>query len=262
MSVRQKLTMMMEFTKLHKNFQKYFRIVPALTDELTEDAYRVRHQVYCEELGWEPVREDGMETDEFDKHSMHCLLQNASTGEYIGCIRTVKGNPENPLVPLPFQSACINTLNPGIPNPELQVRYAVAEVSRLAVIGKYRRRPQEQDRAVKISDDDFGSIVRPRFPYIPVGLYMGMLEMARRSGIETLYILTEPSLAAHFCKLGGKLECIGGSIEHRGTRAPYQMDVDNVIGKMNILMKPLFKVICNEIDQAYKDHSSGSLKSA
>ena len=260
MSVRQKVIMMLEFTKLHKNFQSFFRVVPALTEELVQEAYRVRHSVYCEDLQWEAVREDGFETDEYDGQSMHCLLQNVKTNEFVGCIRMVHSNPNDPLEPLPFQIACEKTLNPGVPDPDLQQRRAIAEVSRLAVIGKYRRRPDEKDHAVKISESDYGTIHRPRFPYIPVGLYMGMLEMSRRAGIDTLYILTEPSLAGHFCKLGGKLDPIGGSIEHRGTRAPYQMKISNVLRGMNMLMRPLNKVIVRDIDLAYKEAEKRSGK--
>ncbi|MEH6626132.1 MAG: PEP-CTERM/exosortase system-associated acyltransferase [Motiliproteus sp.] len=262
MSIREKLIMMMEFTKLHKNFQKFFRVVPALTDELIEEAYRIRHHVYCEELGWEPVREDGMETDEYDAQSMHCLLQNVNTKEYVGCIRTIRTDQDKPMAPLPFQLSCAQTLDPGVPDPIKQASNAIAEVSRLAVIGKYRRRPDEQGIAVKISSEDYGSFQRPRFPYIPVGLYMGMLEMARRNGIDSLYILTEPSLAGHFCKLGGRLDAVGGAIEHRGTRMPYQMDVANILSRMNLLMKPLNKVICEDIDRAYKELESKNRKTA
>ncbi len=164
MSMRQKLILMMEFTKLHKNFQKFFRIVPALTDELIEEAYKIRHHVYCEELGWESVRQDGMETDQYDPQSMHCLLQNVITKEYVGCIRTIRNTQDDPMAPLPFQLSCAKTLEPGIPDPVQQANHAIAEVSRLAVIGKYRRRPEEQGSAVKISSGDYGSFQRPRFP--------------------------------------------------------------------------------------------------
>jgi N-acyl amino acid synthase of PEP-CTERM/exosortase system len=257
MSLRQKAIMMLEYTKLHKNFQKFFRVVPALTEDLVKEAYRVRHLVYCEDLQWEAIREDGFETDEYDKQSMHCLLQNVQTREFVGCIRMVHGNPNEPL---PFQVACEKTLYPGIPDPELQQRRAIAEVSRLAVIGKYRRRPGEKNHAIKISKSDYGTIRRPRFPYIPVGLYMGALEMSQRAGIDTLYILTEPSLAEHFCKLGGKLDPIGGPIEYKGTRVPYQMKISNVLRGMSILMRPLNKVIVKDIDLAYKEAKNRSDK--
>lgn len=261
MSMRQKMILMMECAKLHKHFQEYFRIVPALTPELSEAAYRVRHQVYCQELGWEDVREDGMETDAYDAQSIHCLLQSVHTEEYIGCVRLVLPQANDPMTPLPFQAACRDVLDPGIPDPAIQARGAIAEVSRLAVIQKYRRRRHEQDRAIKISDSDFGSIKQPRFPYIPVGLYLGVMEMAQRCGIEKLYFLTEPSLAKHFTKLGGKLSPIGGAIEHRGKRAPYEVDVKETRGKVNLLIRPLNKVIIREIDEGYRQQV-GTLRSA
>ena len=44
-----------ELMNLAGGYRKYFEIVPALSDELRDEAYRIRHAVYCEELGWDPV---------------------------------------------------------------------------------------------------------------------------------------------------------------------------------------------------------------
>lgn len=250
MSIRQKMILMMECTKLHKHFQEYFRVVPALTPELAAEAYRVRHQVYCEELGWEPVREDQMEKDEFDDRSVHCLLQCVHTNDYIGCVRLVMPATD-PMTEYPFQDSCRDVLDPGYPNPKLQAKGVIAEVSRLAVVKKYRRRRHEATRPIKVSDSDFGSIRQPRFPYIPVGLYLGMSAMAHHMGIEKLYFLTEPSLAKHFTKMGGKLKPIGGVVDHRGKRVPYEVDVKEIRGKINMLLRPLNKVIVKEVDAGF-----------
>ncbi len=37
-------------------FSHYFEIVPALTDALKDHVYAIRHQVYCEDLAYEPQR--------------------------------------------------------------------------------------------------------------------------------------------------------------------------------------------------------------
>lgn len=255
MSIRQKMIMMMECTKLHKHFQEYFRIVPALTPELTDEAYRVRHQVYCEELGWEPVREDGMEKDEYDDRSVHCLLQCVHTNNYIGCVRLVMAAHDNPMIEYPFQDSCRDVLEPGYPDPKIQQRGVIAEVSRLAVIKKYRRRRHEANRSIKVSDSDFGSIRQPRFPFIPVGLYLGMSAMAHQMGIEKLYFLTEPSLAKHFTKMGGRLKPIGGAVNHRGERVPYEVDVKEIRSKINLLLRPLNKVIVREVEAGFAAHA-------
>tara|TARA_R110002095_G_scaffold142307_3_gene123290 strand:- start:4775 stop:5545 length:771 start_codon:yes stop_codon:yes gene_type:complete len=251
MSLRQKLITLLDYTRIHKQFQLYFRVVPARTPELQQEAFRLRHEVYCRELGWEPINDAEMETDHFDAQSEHCLLQNVNNGEYVGCIRMILPHPERPDEPLPFQLSCTEVMHPGEPNAEQQHRIAIAEVSRLAVHGKYRRRPSEKGHPVTINEADYGTRKQPRFPYIPIGLYMGLLEMARVNNIETLYILTEPTLAQHFCKLGGKLYPVGGSIEHRGKRIPYKMDVNLVIKQINILLKPLFNVISKEVKAGY-----------
>ena len=52
---------------LGHGFRKYFEILPALDDTLRDDVFRIRHEVYCQELAFEPVRPDRRETDEFDR---------------------------------------------------------------------------------------------------------------------------------------------------------------------------------------------------
>ena len=63
--------------------------MPATTQALREECYRIRHDVYCRELGFEAVREDGMETDAYDPHSVHCLLRAHASDRLIGCIRLI-----------------------------------------------------------------------------------------------------------------------------------------------------------------------------
>ncbi|MFT5722631.1 MAG: N-acyl amino acid synthase of PEP-CTERM/exosortase system [Motiliproteus sp.] len=256
MSLRHNLIKMLEYSRTHKQFQQYFRVIPALTPELQQEAYRLRYDVYCRELGWEQTNDNEIETDLYDAQSDHCLLQNVKTNEYVGCIRLIRLKPGAPAEPLPFHQACKEILNPGEPCAEQQQRYAFAEVSRLAIHDKYRRRPSDKGRLGNITQADYGSIQQPRFPYIPIGLYMGLLEMARINGIETLYILAKPSLAKHLCKLGGELCPVGTAIEHRGKRIPYKMDVNRVIKQINILLKPLFNVISKEVKQGYIDRDN------
>ncbi|MBX3680757.1 MAG: PEP-CTERM/exosortase system-associated acyltransferase, partial [Rhodocyclaceae bacterium] len=96
-------------------------------------------------------------------------------------------------------------------------------------------------------DEDFGSAEQPRFPYIPIGLYLGAVAMAKRRGIETLFVLTEPRLQSHFAKLGVKIQQIGGPVEHRGIRVPSMMDVNGIIKGLRFLVKPVWNVVQDEI---------------
>lgn len=239
---------------LGHGFRRYFRIDAALDEALQDEVFRIRHDVYCEDLSFEPLRPDGRETDAYDAHSIHCLLRTVgSPHQRVGCARVVLTDPQDRSAPLPFERACAATLDRTIIDPAALPRDRIGEVSRLAVHRTYRRRKGEERSSVNnIDDRDFGTKEQPRFPYIPVGLYMGTIAVAARQGIDTLFVLTEPRLASHFAKLGVKITRIGDPIEHRGTRIPSMIDVRDVIDNMRLLMKPLWREVASEIDQSYE----------
>lgn len=245
---KMKIARYREMLFLHRHFKNYFKVVPAVNKELVREAQKVRHAVYCEELGWEPVNEEGLERDIYDDSALHCLLMSIRTGSYIGSVRLVLPRAGDDDQALPLQELCTGTLYPGYPDFDQMRRGEIAEVSRLAVISDFRRRKNETGRPVAIDlQEDFSMQGRRRFPYIPVGLYIGMLEMASFYGIKNLYMLTEPMLAVHFSALGGNLEPIGAAIEHRGKRRPYTMNVEKVLKDANIFLRPLIWTIRKDV---------------
>src|SRR3954464_339975 len=181
--------MLPELLALSETFKYYFEIVPALTDELRDDVYRIRHQVYCEELGYEPVRPDRRESDEYDRHSLHLLIRSMQTGEFIGCNRMIRCRPDQLFHPLPFENTCRAALDRSVVDPATLARDTIAEVSRLAVVSSFRNRKGERKTSVAMSPNDFSTIKHPRFPYIPVGLYLATVELARLHGIDFLFVL-------------------------------------------------------------------------
>ncbi len=251
MSLLQSLILAREFLQLKHNFDQYFEILPATTDALREQVYRVRHRVYCEELQWEPARADGLESDSYDPQSLHLLLRSRNLNEYVGCVRLIRCHENFPSEPLPFEQACAHTLDQRLMENLGLGRDNIAEVSRLAVDGRFRRRQGEQRKPVVLSDDDYGNLRRPRFPYIPVGLYLGMLEAAQLHGIDTLFMLTEPWLAQHFRRLGVRLEPVGGAIEHRGQRIPSMMSVPMTLRSLHLLVRPLYHGIAEKVRRDY-----------
>lgn len=236
---------------LGKGFQRYFEVAPALTDELKNEVFGIRHRVYCEELGFEPTRPDRRERDEYDSHSVHLLIRSVVEEGYIGCARLVLARPGDPYYPLPFERACGSTLDRNLMDPTRVPRSAVAEVSRLAIVKTFRRRKGEASTADAVAQMNFGTEERPRFPYIQVGLYLGIVALARRFDIDTLFLLTEPRLATHFSKLGVKVRPVGAPVEHRGIRVPAMLNVRETVSGLRFYVRPLYKVIVREIDAAY-----------
>lgn len=239
---------------LGHGFKGYFRIDTALDEPLLDEVLRIRHEVYCEDLGFEPIRADRRERDEYDIHSVHCLLRTSSSPFHpVGCARLVLTNPTDLNSPLPFERACANALDRSIVDPAKLPRDRIGEVSRLAVRAMYRRRKGEEKSHVQVQEADFGTKGQPRFPYIPVSLYMGSIALAARHGVDTLFVLTEPRLASHFARLGVRITQIGDAIEHRGSRIPSMIDVQDVIQNMRMMMKPLWREVMAEIEASYEE---------
>ncbi|SOD40549.1 PEP-CTERM/exosortase system-associated acyltransferase [Nitrosovibrio sp. Nv4] len=241
-----------ETFNLGNAFKQYFEIVPAFSNALKNEVYRIRHEVYCEDLKFEPARANGQETDEHDANSLHLLMRSVKTSEFVGCTRIIRPSPDNPDQPLPFETTCASTLDRTVIDPATLPRDCIAEVSRLAVIAGYRRRKGEANSAVGISNEDFGTPKQARFPFIPIGLYLGTTELARLAGIETVFVLTEERLANHFGKLGFSLQHIGSPIEHHGRRIPSVMSVSSTIDNMRTNLRPLYQTIAADIKRGFQ----------
>ncbi len=237
-----------ELFNLGNSFKKYFEIVPAHSETLKNEAFRVRHDVYCKDLKFESEQTNELETDEYDAQSLHLLIRNVTTKEFIGCTRIVLPNQDNPKLLLPFEKICDGAIDQSILESFELTRINVAEVSRLAVISRYRRRKSDPIKSpVSISKEDYGSANQPRFPYIPIGLFMGTIELAQLNGIDYIFMLTERRLADHFKKLGANLQFIGEPIEHRGKRLPSILNINETIKEMRFIFRPLFKTIKSDI---------------
>jgi len=74
-----RLTMYLpEFLNLGAGFEKYFSAQAATDEQQRRAVYRIRHEVYCDELGYEPSRPDRLEKDAFDDRALHCLLRSVA----------------------------------------------------------------------------------------------------------------------------------------------------------------------------------------
>ena len=241
-------------THLAESFRRYFALRPALDEHTRTETYRIRHGVYCEDLGWEAPRPDGLETDAYDSHSIPCLMRTAGNGASVGCLRLVLCKPDNPQQPLPLERACTSTLDRTLLDPAMLDRLRLAEVSRLAVTRDYRRRKGEADKPIAVDTSDFGDQRQQRFPFIPVGLYLAAFAMAEQLGIDQLLVLTEPRLARHLGRIGLDIRQIGGPIEHRGQRVPSVMDTRATINNLHPMLQRLWQEISGSVSEAFASH--------
>ena len=215
-----------------------------MSDALKDEVYRIRHKVYCEELAFEPQRPNGREHDEYDAHSLHLLIRNVKSGEFMGCTRLVLTRPEEPDHSLPFEKLCAATLDRSIVDPAMLPRNKIAELSRLAVLARFRS-PKGAAGSTRQASD----AARPRFPYILACLYLGTIKFARLNGIDTVFALTDERLLRHLRLLGIRIDTIGGPVEHRGRRLPSMMSPSAIINDLDIMVRPFYRKLAAEIRQ-------------
>lgn len=205
-------------------FNRYFRVVIVDTPALKEEVYRIRYDVYCRELGYEPAENfpDKLERDSYDERSRHCLLLHRGSGVYAGCVRLVMPDPLDPDGKLPFEDACAGSLYQDLVEPIFDQRHAVGELSRLAVPEHFRRRRGE-------SESSLGNLDIPahkpgelrQFHHIPLGLYLACSAIGVATGLEGVFAMMEPRLARHLQRFGIIFQQVGQIVDYHGPRAAF-----------------------------------------
>lgn len=246
-----------------RHFSQFF--IPRFANTLAyrEEAYRVRHKVYCEELGFEEIRENGLETDEFDANSLHLLIQNIATKDYAGTVRLVCSSNSSEL--LPIEKFCEHSLHPDSTHPGQFPREKICEISRLAVSADFRKRASDKFAGAAeggINTSTYSEKEIRCFPFIAVGLYLGVAALSKQKGIEHFFVMMEPKLARSMAFIGIKFEKIGDTIEYHGKRAPYYINhkilTDSMSPSLGIMLQNLSKELSQQVAEDSK--SSGATK--
>jgi N-acyl amino acid synthase of PEP-CTERM/exosortase system len=128
---------------LCQHFNRYFSLSVADSQLLKQEAYKIRYQVYCQELNYEAPTNfpDEMEIDLYDNHSIHCLLKHKPTGIYAGCVRIIVPQKHTYKSIFPWQQFASKMV---YPSPEYEWSN-ICEISRLAVRGEFRKRQGDDD---------------------------------------------------------------------------------------------------------------------
>lgn len=230
--------------RVGQDFRRYFAVVPATTAALREETYRIRYQVYVEELGWEDkaMFPDGYEKDAYDQEAVACLLKHRATGQFIGCVRLVlipAGNPSR----FPFEKAMASH-DSTLDGYSRDWRDAAGEISRVAVVSQFRRRRDERHQPDSIPDDGgHTSPERRVFPHIAIGLYLGAAALGLSRGLNRVFAIMEPRLARRLRTYGIEFDAVGDPIEHHGTRIPYCLTRESFERTMTPAIRGLLETI-------------------
>lgn len=236
-------------------FHEYFLPMLANTAEQREQAFRIRYEVYCREFGFERAEEhpDGMESDDYDAQSVHCLLVHQPSNRAAGCVRLVLPDPKDPHAPLPFEQHCMNSLDRAVADPLLANRMAIGEISRLAVISEFRRRHNEQRSPEGDTEAASYSLIEQRhFPFIAVGLYLSAASTGMLGGLEGVFAMMEPRLARHLSRYGIRFTQVGQVIDYHGPRAPFYITRDDLLHGLKPEISALLDAITSDLKSSVR----------
>lgn len=238
------------------HFSEYLQPIKATNSYIKEQSFNVRHQVYCEELNFEPLRKNKLETDEFDDQSIHCVIQHRRSQLFAGTVRVVCSASEEEL--LPIEKYCRSSITNEELRPENFPRNKICEISRLAIPESFRRRKADDFKGAPtgvINERVYSEKELRCFPFIAVGLYLSAANIVIKEGIEHVFVMMEPRLARSLRLVGINFVQLGPIVNYHGKRAPYYITPKALLESLSPGLKKLFYNI--ESDLNYNDPQLG-----
>jgi len=212
-------------------FNEYFEMVPAISDELKNEVYKLRYQVYCIENEFLNAEDypDKMESDEFDQRSVLYLIRHRKSGDYAATVRLILPDPHNPEKPFPLELYC-EIDNVAVMQP-INRRH-LGEVSRLCVSKTFRKRKNEAIAlASKDSDPKNCSALDEKrtFPLLSIALIACTVKASYENDIEYSYGTMEPPWFRLVSAMGINFIKIGPLVDYHGNRWPAVIKVADMV---------------------------------
>jgi N-acyl amino acid synthase of PEP-CTERM/exosortase system len=220
-----------------ERFRNCLNVVCANSEDMLDQVFRLRYQVYCLERGFEDVGDhpDGREQDGDDARSLHFLVFDRATGCAMGTVRLI----------LPLAGDELPALGLIGANERRRLDLplaATAEISRFA-IAKTFRRPleagwcQAHGLAVRAGGSDQPA---PPPPLVTFGLIQAVLMMTLAGDITHIVAMMEPALLRLLRRLGIEFHPIGGPVQHHGLRQPGWAAVAHLVDRVKDCRRELW----------------------
>jgi N-acyl amino acid synthase of PEP-CTERM/exosortase system len=235
---------------IKSHYQKFFYTVKATTPEQLKQAYHIRYEVYYDEYKWpEPQPDDNhLESDIWDRFSVHALLFHKPSNQPIGYIRVIPLETsvthtlpleEHYADALAFQNAPISHLRQG----------RAGEVSRMAILPSFRRRASDKNYSYETDSNNHIGGSEKRFPinYMPMSLTFTAIILLMQEQLDYGAALMEPRLARLLIRFGVDLKQIGEPMDYYGLRAPYLIFPETTYQNLSAGYKELFDMIKQEL---------------
>ncbi len=231
--------------RLIEVYRRWFEVVPATTEELREDVFRLRYQVYCVENPFEDPADnpDGLETDAFDHRSTHSLLIHRPSGNMAGTVRLVLPDPENPNESFAVQQVC---QEPLLKDPERFPVAQMAEVSRFSISKGFRRRRGDTLYGITDGRPLPADEERRVAPHMTLGLIESLVRMSVENDVSYWCAAMEPKLLRLLSRLGIYFDPIGPLVEFHGLRQPCFIKLETFLNRVQAERPDVWEVITDD----------------
>ena len=210
-------------------FDETFRVCFADTPFGVALHQRIRYQVFCLDKGFEDPNafSTARETDAWDDHSAHFIVQNKITRQWVAATRLVLPKPE---IPLPVDHMGVFDRH-FLDDPDLRV----GEISRFCIIGN--RSSLQVGGGLEPSPNSLeawgiGAIGKKQQFEVTLGMIRAAGIYALKRGIDFCIMLITDAFARLLRKLGVTLRQAGPAKNHRGMRTAYLVDMREAVVSM------------------------------
>src|SRR4051812_13222584 len=179
---------------------------------------------------------DGLESDDFDSHSVHSILTHNATGNPIGTVRLIlpDENGERRMLPMRRIAGAV-AIDDVAPFPV----WRTAEISRFSIVKSFRHYTPNQGFDAQLSAEEW----RKMLFHLPLGLIKSCVEMSVREGMTHWATVMEPALLRLLTRLGIHFNPLGSLVEYHGRRQPCWVDLDIMLARVHAERPDVWEVI-------------------
>ena len=221
-----------QFPSITEAFLNYFDVDLVASEKQMDQVTRLRYRVYCEEFGYEPAEAfpDKREMDDFDNHSMHCLVTHKRSKRAASCVRMICASDEHMS---PIEHFCLENIYVEYMDSLTDNRDELCEISRLAVDAAFRHRPGKKHTRIGEYDAmDCCHQEQRTFSLVAVAGFLAAAAMTDISGRTNVFTMMEANLPRLLRRAGIPVAQAGNAMDYHGERSPYfistQLTLDNM----------------------------------
>ncbi len=221
-----KIIKSIEFWYFQKTFNDKFIFYTTIDKDDLDDLYKIRYQVYCEEYNYlnKLKYKEKKEYDQYDEKSIHFVLRDKINNDIAATVRLIL----NSQIGFPIEKNF--KINIHIP---IKNRNNLAEISRLIVSRKYRRR------------------------FLLLALIKGIYAYIKLNNLMQIYSVLDDKLFPMLIDIGFPFKKIGTPSMYQGITSPYILDISEMEHRLHDINPRLYRyikqglIVSNNIPRPY-----------